>query len=180
MKKMLCYLLLLSSCIHPHRNLKSKGQAVTKKVIEIDSLSYISLNEKLSKLDYDDTTNQNAISNSKLIDDFYAFLTKEVPDYTMYKLFFNEMTSSRDTVFILNKGQNFYRYIKKDSKTKLIFDSYMEDTRSLPNKIRNKILHLTEDRSKPLVISDSTFSSSLMIDFKNDTIHRMLFVYYLD
>lgn len=90
------------------------------------------------------------------------------------------MTSARDTVFILNKGQNFYRYIKKDSKTKLVFDAYMENIQSLPKKLKYNILNLSKDRSKPLVINDSTFSISLLVQFKKDTIDRLIFVYYLD
>jgi hypothetical protein len=90
------------------------------------------------------------------------------------------MTSARDTVFILNKGQNFYRYIKKDPKTKLVFDAYMENIQSLPKKLKYNILNLSKDRSKPLVINDSTFSISLLVQFKKDTIDRLIFVYYLD
>lgn len=180
MKKFICGLLLMSSCVNPNQNIKSKGHEVTKKVHEIDSLSYISLNEKLSKLDYYDTTNQNAISNQTIIDEFSSFLTKEVNDYNSYKLFYNEMISSEDTIFILQQGQNFYRYIKKDSKTKLIFDSYIEYTGKLPKKLKDKIIKLTDDKSRPLVISDSTFSRSIMINFKSDTTYSMIFVYYLD
>lgn len=180
MKKMILGLLFLSSCAHPNRDVKRIGDEVTKKVMEIDSISYLRMDEKILQLDYFDTTDQNALSNSELIDEYHAFLSIEVNDYTTYKRFFNEMTSSRDTIFILQKSQNFYRYLKKDSKTNLIFDAYMEDTRSLPKKLRYKILNLTEDKSKPLVISDSTFTSSMMIHFKGETIHKLIFVYYLD
>lgn len=182
MKKIVYCLLLLSSCVNrnPGKDLRDQADSVVKKKIEIDSISYLKMDQKIVKLDYYDTTDQNAVSNSQLIDDYFVFLTGEVSDYNKYKLFFNEMTSSRDTIFILNKRQNFYRYIKKDSKTKLIFDSYVEDTRSLPKKLKSRILNLAEDRSKPLVISDSTFSRSVMINFKRDTIHSMIFVYYLD
>jgi hypothetical protein len=138
------------------------------------------MNDKLAQLDYFDTTDQNAFTNTHLIDDFYSFLTSEVNTYNSYKLFYNQMTSARDTVFILNKGQNFYRYIKKDSKTKLVFDAYMENIQSLPKKLKYNILNLSKDRSKPLVINDSTFSISLLVQFKKDTIDRLIFVYYLD
>jgi hypothetical protein len=138
------------------------------------------MNDKLAQLDYFDTTEQNAFTNTYLIDDFYSFLTSEVNTYNSYKLFYNQMTSARDTVFILNKGQNFYRYIKKDSKTKLVFDAYMENIQSLPKKLKYNILNLSKDRSKPLVINDSTFSISLLVQFKKDTIDRLIFVYYLD
>lgn len=152
--------------------------ADTKK-IEIDSVSYARMDDKIN-LDYEDTTNQRAIFNSQLLTDFEVFLTGEVNDYSKYKLFYNEMRSARDTVFILNKGQNFYRYIKKDSKTKLVFDAYMENIQSLPKKLKYNILNLSKDRSKPLVINDSTFSISLLVQFKKDTIDRLIFVYYLD
>ena len=111
--------------------------ADTKK-IEIDSVSYARMDDKIN-LDYDDTTNQRAIFNSQLLTDFEVFLTGEVNDYSKYKLFYNEMRSARDTVFILNKGQNFYRYIKKDPKTKLVFDAYMENIQSLPKKLKYNI-----------------------------------------
>ncbi len=90
------------------------------------------------------------------------------------------MTSARDTVFILENGRNFYRYIKKDPKTKLIFDAYIADPQTLPRKLKNKLLHLTADRSKPLVLNDSSFASSLMLNFKRDSISSLIFVYYLD
>jgi hypothetical protein len=174
------FLLVLTSCVHPNRNLKSKEDVVSKKVMEIDSMRYQQMTDKLLKLDYYDTTDQNAISNTQLTEDFYDFLMSEVNDYNLYKPFMNEMTSSRDTIFILTNSQNFYRYIKKDSKTKLIFDSYMEDTRSLPKKLKQRMLNLTKDRSKALVMSDSTFTMSIKVTFKSDTIHRLIFVYYLD
>lgn len=183
MKKIICYcLLILTSCVNhvPNRSMKSQVDSIDEKVIEIDSMSYLNMDQKISKLDYYDTTDQNDISDSKLIDDYFVFLSREVNNYNMYKRFFNEMTSSRDTIFILNRKQNFYRYIKKDSKTKLIFDSYIEDTRSLPKKLKSNILNLTSDRSKPLVISDSTFSRSIMINFKGDSINNIISVYYLD
>ena len=173
-------LFVLTSCVHPNRNIKSKEDVVSKKAMEIDSMRYQQMTDKLLKLDYYDTTDQNAISNTQLTEDFYDFLMSEVNDYNLYKPFMNEMTSSRDTIFILTKSQNFYRYIKKDSKTKLIFDSYMEDTRSLPRKLKQWMLNLTKDRSKALVMSDSTFTMSIKVTFKSDTIHRLIFVYYLD
>lgn len=178
MKRIVCCLLILSACVN--RDIKIQADSVIKEVIQVDSINYLKMDQKVLKLDYFDTTNQNAISNSKLIDDYFAFLTGEVNDYNMYKPFFNEMTLSKDTIFILAKKQNFYRYIKKDSKTKLIFDSYIEDTRSLPRKLKSNLLNLTGDRNKPLVISDSTFSRSVMINFKSDTINNIIFVYYLD
>jgi hypothetical protein len=180
MKNILCCILLLSACVNPNRNIESRGAIQAKKVREIDSLRYSKMNDKLAQLDYFDTTDQNAFTNTHLIDDFYSFLTSEVNTYNSYKLFYNQMTSARDTVFILNKGQNFYRYIKKDSKTKLVFDAYMENIQSLPKKLKYNILNLSKDRSKPLVINDSTFSISLLVQFKKDTIDRLIYVYYLD
>ncbi|MEY2671450.1 MAG: hypothetical protein RJA76_2043 [Bacteroidota bacterium] len=180
MKNILCCILLLSACVNPTRNIESRSAIQAKKVREIDSLRYSKMNDKLAQLDYFDTTDQNAFTNTHLIDDFYSFLTSEVNTYNSYKLFYNQMTSARDTVFILNKGQNFYRYIKKDSKTKLVFDAYMENIQSLPKKLKYNILNLSKDRSKPLVINDSTFSISLLVQFKKDTIDRLIFVYYLD
>jgi hypothetical protein len=180
MKNILCCILLLSACVNQTRNIESRGAIQAKKVREIDSLRYSKMNDKLAQLDYFDTTDQNAFTNTHLIDDFYSFLTSEVNTYNSYKLFYNQMTSARDTVFILNKGQNFYRYIKKDPKTKLVFDAYMENIQSLPKKLKYNILNLSKDRSKPLVINDSTFSISLLVQFKKDTIDRLIFVYYLD
>jgi hypothetical protein len=180
MKNILCCILLLSACVNQTRNIESRGAIQAKKVREIDSLRYSKMNDKLAQLDYFDTTDQIAFTNTHLIDDFYSFLTSEVNTYNSYKLFYNQMTSARDTVFILNKGQNFYRYIKKDSKTKLVFDAYMENIQSLPKKLKYNILNLSKDRSKPLVINDSTFSISLLVQFKKDTIDRLIFVYYLD
>lgn len=178
MKKLVYSLLILSSCVN--RDLKNQVNNENKNVVEIDSISYLRMNLKVSKLDYYDTTSQITISDNELIDDFFDFLTLEVNDYNMFKLFYNEMTLSKDTIYILNKKQNFYRYLKKDVKTKLIFDSYIEDTHSIPKKLKFNILNLAEDRSKPLLISDSTFSRSLMINFKSDTIKSVIFVYYID
>lgn len=173
-------LLLLFSCAHPNQTNQGKGVAVLKKAFEMDSLSYLKMFEKISKLDDSDTTNQQTMSNTQLIDDFYDFLTREVKDYDFYKPFYNEMTSSQDTIFIRKKSQNFYRYLKKDSKTKLIFDANMEDTRTLPKTLKKALLNLTLDKSKDLLISDSTFSQSLLLTFKGHSIHRLMFVYYLD
>jgi len=180
MKNILCCFLLLSACVNPTRNIESRGAIQTKKVSEIDSLRYSKMNDKLAQLDYFDTTEQNAFSNTYLIDDFYSFLTSEVKDYNSYKLFYNQMTSARDTVFILENGRNFYRFIKKDPKTKLIFDAYIADTQTLPQKLKYKLLQLTADRSKPLVINDSSFASSIMVNFKRDSMSSLIFVYYLD
>jgi hypothetical protein len=180
MKKMMFALLFFASCAHPNKKAKRIGDDVTKKVVEIDSVSYWQMDEKIAQLDYFDTTNQTSVSNTELIDAYCAFLSKEVNDYTTYKRFFNEMSSSRDTIFILQKGRNFYRYLKNDSKTNLVFDAYMKNTRSLPEKLRQQILKLTVDKSKPLVMSDSTFTRSMMIHFKGDTIHKLIFVCYLD
>lgn len=180
MKNILCCILLLSACVNPTRNIESRGAIQAKKVREIDSLRYSKMNDKLAQLDYFDTTDQNAFTNTHLIDDFYSFLTSEVNTYNSYKLFYNQMTSARDTVFILENRPNFYRYIKKDPKTKLVFDAYMENIQSLPKKLKYNILNLSKDRSKPLVINDSTFSISLLVQFKKDTIDRLIFVYYLD
>jgi hypothetical protein len=180
MKKMMFALLFFASCAHPNKKAKRIGDDVTKKVVEIDSVSYWQMDEKIAQLDYFDTTNQTSVSNTELIDEYCAFLSREVNDYTTYKRFFNEMSSSRDTIFILQKGRNFYRYLKNDSKTNLIFDAYMKNSRSLPEILRYQILKLTADKSKPLVISDSTFTRSMMIHFKSDTIHNLIFVYYLD
>ena len=180
MKNILCCFLLLSACVNPTRNIESRRAIQAKKVREIDSLRYSKMNDKLAQLDYFDTTDQNAFTNTHLIDDFYSFLTSEVKAYNSYKLFYNQMTSARDTVFILENGANFYRFIKKDPKTKLIFDAYIADTQTLPQKLKNKLLHLTADRSKPLVLNDSSFASSMMVNFKRDSISSLIFVYYLD
>jgi hypothetical protein len=183
MKNILWSLLILTSCVNPEKHLKSELEvqsvAGNKKVVEIDSISYLQLNKKISKLDYFDTT-QHEITNTKMIDEYSVFLTSEVKNPNLYKLYYNEMISSMDTIFILMKNQNFYRYIKKDFKTKLIFDSYIADTRSLPKRLKHKLLNLTTNRSKALMINDSTFSSSLMINFKKDTIQSLIFINYLD
>jgi hypothetical protein len=56
----------------------------------------------------------------------------------------------------------------------------MADTQTLPQKLEYKLLQLTADRSKPLVIYDSSFSSSIMVNFKRDSMSSLIFVYYLD
>lgn len=183
MKNILWSLIILTSCVNSEKHLKSEleVQAVggNIKVVEIDSISYLELNNKISKLDYFDTT-KHEITNTKVIDEYSVFLTSEVKNPNLYKLYYNEITSSMDTIFILMKNQNFYRYIKKDFKSKLIFDSYIADTRSLPKRLKHKLLNLTTDRSKAIVINDSTFSSSLMINFRKDSIQSLIFINYLD